>query len=315
LTIEHAFAIVSNRLDDHLRLECSIDAPQAEGGNLSENSFLFHSLQLAPQEAGELLDLPRQQAHWDWMSFFVRRLQPGDVFRARTDHEEAAFVLLGGTCLLDWRNGRNRIGKRRNVFDGFPYTLYLPAGNEATFTAETPCELAECRVPSEARLEPRLIAASDVRSSLRGGGNVSRQIIDVITPDFPADKLMAVEVYTPGGNWSSYPPHKHDVHNPPAEADLDEIYYYRIRQGEGFAFQHLYSGEHAGEQTLKIRDGDTVLVRSGYHPVVAGPGYDVYYLNFLAGSSRALAATEDPQHVWIRSTWKATDPRLPLVRE
>ena len=94
LTIEHAFAIVSNRLDDHLRLECSIDAPQAEGGNLSENSFLFHSLQLAPQEAGELLDLPRQQAHWDWMSFFVRRLQPGDVFRAVVG-EGLRYALLG----------------------------------------------------------------------------------------------------------------------------------------------------------------------------------------------------------------------------
>jgi 5-deoxy-glucuronate isomerase len=97
--------------------------------------------------------------------------------------------------------------------------------------------------------------------------------------------------------------------------DLDEIYYYRIRQPEGFAFQHLYSGENAGERTLKTRDGDAVLVHSGYHPVVAGPGYDVYYLNFLAGTSRALAVTEDPQHVWIRSTWKDMDSRLPLVKE
>jgi 5-deoxy-glucuronate isomerase len=249
------------------------------------------------------------------MSFFVRRLQAGDVFRARTEHEEAAFVLLGGTCLVDWGQGAKRLGKRKDVFDGFPYVLYLPAGNGAAFTAETPCEIAECRAPSDARLEPKLISPSDVVSSLRGGGNVSRQIVDIIPPAFPADKLMVIEVYTPGGNWSSYPPHKHDVHNPPAEVDLDEIYYYRIRQPEGFAFQHLYSGKHVGEQTLKTRDGDTVLVHSGYHPVVAGPGYDVYYLNFLAGSSRALAVTEDPQHIWIRSTWKDTDPRLPLVRE
>jgi 5-deoxy-glucuronate isomerase len=126
---------------------------------------------------------------------------------------------------------------------------------------------------------------------------------------------MVIEVYTPGGNWSSYPPHKHDLHNPPTEVDLDEIYYYRIRQSEGFALQHLYSSENSDERTLKTRDGDVVLVRSGYHPVVAGPGYDVYYLNFLAGSSRALAVVEDPQHVWIRSTWNGTDPRLPLVRD
>ena len=281
---------------------------------MSESGFLFHSQDLSLQQAGDLLNLPRQQAKWDWMSFFSRRLQPGDVFQTRTEHEEVAFVLLGGTCLADWGQGKQRIGKRKNVFDGFPYALYLPSRNEVTFTAETVCEIAECRVPSDAPLEPRLITPADVASSLRGGGNVSRQIVDVITPAFPADKLMVIEVYTPGGNWSSYPPHKHDVHNPPTEVDLDEIYYYRIRQAEGFAFQHLYPGDDSGQRILKVRDGDVVLVRSGYHPVVAGPGYDVYYLNFLAGSSRALAVVEDPQHVWIRSTWKETDPRLPLVK-
>jgi 5-deoxy-glucuronate isomerase len=249
------------------------------------------------------------------MSLFVHRLQPGDVFRARTDHEEAAFVLLGGICRLDWGKGPTRIGKRKNVFDGLPYALYLPSGNQAVFTAETVCEIAECRAPSEARLQPKLITPSDVVSSLRGGGNASRQIVDIITPAFLADKLMVIEVYTPGGNWSSWPPHKHDVHNPPGEVDLDEIYYYRVRHPDGFAMQQLYSGKHGADQTLKVKDGDTVLVHSGYHPVVAGPGYDVYYLNFLAGSARALAVTEDPQHVWIRSTWKDTDPRLPLVRE
>jgi 5-deoxy-glucuronate isomerase len=281
---------------------------------MSESDFLFHSRNLPPEQAGELLDLPRQKARWEWMSFFVRRLRPGDVYQARTEHEEAAFVLLGGTCRSDWGQGAQRIGKRRNVFDGFPYALYLPTGNNVTFTAETVCEIAECRVPSEARLAPKLITPDDVASNLRGGGNVSRQIVDVITPAFPADKLIVVEVYTPGGNWSSYPPHKHDVHDPPTEVDLDEIYYYRMNQPDAFAFQHLYSRENSAERTLKTRDGDAVLVRSGYHPVVAGPGYDVYYLNFLAGSSRTMAVTEDPQHVWIRSTWKEPDPRLPLVR-
>lgn len=262
-----------------------------------------------------LLELPRQEANWEWMSLFVRRLQPGGVYQTRTENEEAAFVLLGGTCVADWGRGEQRIGKRKDVFDGLPYTVYLPAGHSVKFKAETACEIAECRVPSTARLEPKLIAPGDVASGLRGGGNSSRQIVDIMLPAFPADKLMVIEVYTPGGNWSSYPPHKHDVHNPPSEADLDEIYYYRIRQPEGFAFQHLYSKDAAREETLKTRDGDAVLVRSGYHPVVAGPGYDVYYLNFLAGSSRALAVTEDSDHVWIRSTWKDTDPRLPLVKK
>jgi len=282
-----------------------------------ENSIyqesLVHSKNLSPENAGELLHLSREQAQWEWMSFFVRRLQPTEVYKARLEGEEAAFVLLGGRCYVDWGAGTQRIGKRKNVFDGFPYGLYLSPDNMVTFTAETTCEIAECRVPSRGQFVPRLITPTDVATSLRGGGNVSRQIVDVMTPAFPADKIMAVEVYTPGGNWSSYPPHKHDVHNPPTEVDLDEIYYYRIRQPEGFAFQHLYSPE--ASRVLKVRDGDTVLVRSGYHPVVAGPGYDVYYLNFLAGSARALTVTEDAAHVWIRSTWKEADSRLPLVRE
>ena len=130
----------------------------------------------------------------------------------------------------------------------------------------------------------------------------------------PADKLIVIEVYTPGGNWSSYPPHKHDVHDPPREVDLDEIYYYRMKQPEAFALQHMYAGKVKSNQTVLTREGDAVLVHSGYHPVVAGPGYDVYYLNFLAGTSRTMSITEDQQHVWIRSTWKDIDPRLPLVK-
>ncbi len=281
---------------------------------MRETDSVVHSRNLATTDSGELLTLPRAEAKWEWMSFFVRRLQPGDSYRSSTENEEAAFVLLGGTCRADWGEGIRKIGQRKSVFDGLPYTLYLPAGHHVTFIAETCCEIAECRVPSTTRLEPRLIMPSQVATGLRGGGNVSRQIVDIIPPSFPADKLMVIEVYTPGGNWSSYPPHKHDVHNPPAEVDLDEIYYYRMQPPEGFAFQHLYSGDGAPERTVKARNGDTVLVRSGYHPVVAGPGYDVYYLNFLAGSARALAVSEDSQHVWIRSTWKETDPRLPLVK-
>ncbi len=281
---------------------------------MSEKDSLVHSRDLAPEAGGELLSLPRDRANWEWMGLFVRRLLPGEIYETRTENEEAAFVILGGTCVADWGQGPQLIGKRKDVFDGFPYTLYLPTGNAVKFTAESRCEIAECRVPSKARLEPRLISPHEVSSALRGGGNASRQVVDVMMPAFPADKLMVIEVYTPGGNWSSYPPHKHDVHNPPAEVDLDEIYYYRIRQPEGFALQQLYSREHGTERTVKAKNGDVVLVRDGFHPVVAGPGYDVYYLNFLAGSSRTLAVTEDSEHVWLRSTWHETDPRLPLVK-
>jgi 5-deoxy-glucuronate isomerase len=282
---------------------------------MSTGESIVSSRKLPVNQGGELLSLPREAAQWEWMSFFVRRLLPGETYRTRLEDEEAAFVVLGGTCSVDWGMGRQIIGQRKDVFDGFPHTLYLPSGYGATFVGETACEIAECRVPSSAQLQPKLITPSEVVSSLRGGTNASRQIVDIMPPSFPADRLMVIEVYTPGGNWSSYPPHKHDVHNPPSEVDLDEIYYYRIRQPGGFAFQHLYSGESLNGRVVQARDGDTVLIRSGFHPVVAGPGYDVYYLNFLAGSARALAVTEDPQHVWIRSTWKQTDPRLPIVKD
>ena len=282
---------------------------------MSESVSLVHSQNLAAEQSGELLHLDREQAGWKWMSMSVRRLQPGDIVRTAAEKEEIAFVLLGGKCIADWGQGPKQIGKRVNVFDGFPYAIYLPAGHEVTFTAETVCEIAECRVPSEAKLEPRLITPDDVATSLRGGGNASRQIVDIIRPDFPADKLVVIEVYTPGENWSSYPPHKHDVHDPPTEVDLDEIYYYRIEHPkEGFALQRLYSADKSRDFTVRVQDGDAVLVHSGFHPVVAGPGYNVYYLNFLAGTSRTLSVTEDPNHVWIKSTWKETDPRLPLIR-
>jgi 5-deoxy-glucuronate isomerase len=276
---------------------------------------VVHSRALPDGQPGELLGFSRQDVQWEWMSLSVRRLAPGEHYSAATEGEEAAFVILGGSGKADWGAGLQSIGSRRNVFEGFPYCVYLPTGNSIQFVADTALEIAVCRSPSTAKLQPKLITPQDVATSLRGGGNASRQIVDVIRPDFPADKLVVIEVYTPGGNWSSFPPHKHDVHNPPSEVDLDEIYYYRIeRPREGFALQRLYSPDKSRDLTVRAQDGDAVLVRSGYHPVVAGPGYNVYYLNFLAGTSRTLAVTEDPDHVWLKSTWKEVDPRLPLVR-
>ena len=276
---------------------------------------VVHSRLLPEGQSGELLRFSRENVQWEWMSMSARRLNPGETYSTETLGEEAAFVLLGGRCKADWGEGPHSIGQRKSVFDGLPYCVYLPTNNSLSFMAETVCEIAECRVPSEARLLPRLITPKDVFSSIRGGGNASRQIVDIIRPDFPADKLVVIEVYTPAGNWSSFPPHKHDVHNPPAEVDLDEIYYYRIdRPKEGFALQRLYSPDLSRDFTVRVQDGDAVLVRSGFHPVVAGPGYNVYYLNFLAGTSRTLAVTEDPNHVWLKATWKETDSRLPLVR-
>lgn len=276
---------------------------------------VVRSRKLAPNESGELTGFTRQEAGWDWMDFSVRRLLKGENLGLGTQAEEMALVILGGECVMDWGEGKQRAGKRKSVFDGLPFTLYLPAGHKVEITAATDCEIAECRVPSNVSTEPKLIRPSDVVSCLRGGENASRQVVDVITSDFPADKLIVFEVYTPGGNWSSYPPHKHDIDNLPEESDFDEIYYYRMRDPQGYALQNLYNYATRRDEVIKVQDGDAVLVRDGFHPVVAGPGYDTYYLNFLAGASRTLAVTEDSAHAWLRSTWKQPDERLPMVRE
>jgi 5-deoxy-glucuronate isomerase len=278
-----------------------------------QHESVVRARNLPLDQSGELVSFTREEAGWEWMSFVVTRLLPGKVLELSTGDEGLVLVWLGGTCLANWGAGEQSVGARANVFDGLPYSLYLPGDSRVILKAETLCEIAECRVPTKAKLEPKLVKPADVTTGLRGGENASRQIVEVIAPSFPADKLVVFEVYTPGGNWSSYPPHKHDVDQPPEEVDLDEIYYYRMRDARGFALQNLYRSDQSRESLVKVRDGDVVLVREGYHPVVAGPGYDTYYLNFLAGSARTMTVTEDPEHVWLRSTWKETDPRLPLV--
>jgi 5-deoxy-glucuronate isomerase len=157
-----------------------------------------------------------------------------------------------------------------------------------------------------------------VEIEIRGGGNATRQINSIFPPGFACERLVAVEVYTPGGNWSSYPPHKHDVHRVDAtgqmlEADLEEIYFYKIDRPEGFAIQRVYTTDGRLDETIVARNNQVVLVPEGYHPVSAAPGYNTYYLNFLAGSAQSLANSDDPEHAWVKQTWREKDPRLPLV--
>jgi 5-deoxy-glucuronate isomerase len=278
-----------------------------------KSDSLFHSAVVPPGKSGVTLSISRGQANWATISFSVRRLVAGQYWQNHTGNEEACLVVLAGTLRIDWGQGRQTIGSRRNVFSGYPTSVYLPCHTPFELSADTDCEIADCRVPSEAKLEPRLIRPADVRVEIRGGGNATRQILDIIRPEFPADKLLVCEVYTPSGNWSSYPPHKHEVHNPPAEVDLDEIYYYRIDRPEGYAFQRLYDGAGTRDEILRVVDGDLVLVRDGYHPVVAAYGYDVYYLNVLAGSARSMAASDDPRYAHLRVHWPKPDPRVPVV--
>jgi 5-deoxy-glucuronate isomerase len=275
------------------------------------------ALLLKPSGApGEVLSVSQERAGWQTISLRVIRLEKRQKQTVSQPEEELALVMLGGQATIRaggeyWES----LGARANVFAGMPHTLYLPLGTEQVeIEALTgACEVAICGARATRKFPAALIQPSSVEVEIRGGGNATRQINHILKPDFPADRLLVVEVYTPSGNWSSYPPHKHDVHNPPGEVDLDEIYFYKISQPEGYAIQRVYTRDGRRNETLTVRDNELVLIPEGYHPVVAAHGYDCYYLNVLAGSARSMAATDDPDYAWVRGTWNTKDPRLPLV--
>jgi 5-deoxy-glucuronate isomerase len=253
--------------------------------------------------------------NYEYLSFEVRKMARGVKYEGATGNRELAIVWLGGVSSVKSSKGEwARVGGRATVFEGLPYTLYLPVASDFTITAETDSDLAFCYCRAEEEKPARLVTPGEVRVEIRGGGNATRQIHHMLPPEFPAQRLLVVEVFTPAGNWSSYPPHKHDVHNPPAEVDLEEIYYYRLDRPEGYAIQKVYTADHRIDETLSVRDGELVLIPEGYHPVVAAHGYNVYYLNALAGSARSMAASDDPDHAWVRSSWREQDPRLPMVK-
>lgn len=283
---------------------------------MSTTQLHYHSRKLPPGQSGALVKVTPAEAGWDTITFAVRALAASDTWTGETRDEELCLVLLQGACRVAWNDGPVHIlGPRENVFAAYPHALYLPPGTRFTVEANSPTEIAECRAPANRSFPARLIAPEDCGMEIRGGGNATRQIVDILPPPFPADRLMICEVYTPSGNWSSYPPHKHDEDNPPVEADLDETYYFRIRRPEGYAFQRIYRRDGSFDQTFLVRDGDLLLIRDGYHPFVTAYGFDSYYLNVLAGSRRSMAATDDPDYAALRQEWPPPDPRVPVVQK
>jgi len=256
-------------------------------------------------------------AGWLYLSFRVDRLRDGENVTRDTGGEEIALVPLGGRCAVDTGGERYELGERSSVFDGMPWALYLPRDTEFTVTALGDVEVAVSGALADERLEPQLISPKDVEIEVRGSGNATRQINHILKPEFPAQRLLVVEVFTPAGNWSSYPPHKHDVDDPPGEVVLEEVYYYRTQSEPpgAFAVQRLYSPQYGIDVTETVRDGDIMLVPYGYHTTAAAHGYDLYYLNGLAGDRRSMASADDPALAWIRPAWAdlEPDPRVPLV--
>jgi 5-deoxy-glucuronate isomerase len=270
--------------------------------------------------SGEYVRVTPETAGWEYLSFAARTLSRGENWQGNTGPCEYGFVVLGGNCSVESSRGSwPKIGRRPDVFRGMPYALYLPRETEFTVTAlDEGVDIACGWCRSEGNHPPHLVTPEQVAVEIRGGGNATRQINSLIPPGFDCHRLVAVEVYTPAGSWSSYPPHKHDLHRTDAagkllEADLEETYFYKFDRPEGYAIQRVYTSDLRLNEVMVARNNDVVLVPEGYHPVAAAHGYPTYYLNFLAGSAQSLANADDPEHAWIKGTWTTLDPRVPMV--
>ncbi|MDQ6422313.1 5-deoxy-glucuronate isomerase [Paenibacillus sp. LHD-117] len=254
-----------------------------------------------PDADGNVLSITPSSAGWNYVGFEVYRLLPGQSISRPTEDKEICLVLLSGKA--DVRtNGESwsGIGARMNVFEKTPpYAVYVPGEDSYEVTALTELELAVCLAPGSGDRGARLIEPTDVKAELRGSGSTERLIHNILPETEPADSLLVVEVFTPEGHWSSYPPHKHDRDALPAESLLEETYYYLVRPEQGFAVQRVYTDDLSLNETVAVRNGEAVLVPRGYHPVSAPPGYEVYYLNVMAGPVRTWKIYNDPAHEWL----------------
>ncbi|MFO7320752.1 MAG: 5-deoxy-glucuronate isomerase [Chloroflexota bacterium] len=271
---------------------------------------------------GVFAEVSAEQAGWEFLNMQARRLNAGQTYSGNTGDFEYAHVILGGRCNVRTSQGNfDNVGGRKDVWSGMPHAIYLSRNTDFEIEALTDgFEVASCWVPTDRDYPAQRISlGKNTPVELRGGGNASRQINSIIPPGFNCHRIVAVEVYTPPGNWSSFPPHKHDVHREDEqgnviEADLEEIYFYKINPPEGYAYQRVYNDDRSIDGLMLAGNHDIVLVPEGYHPVVGMPGYNTYYLNFLAGSAQSLANADDPAYAWVKSTFTELDPRVPVVR-
>ena len=242
------------------------------------------------------------EAGLDDIGLDMLRLRPGQSRSAAADGRELALVILGGKC--DARCGRYEwrgLGERENVFGGRATCVYVPNGAEYAISAVSDVEIAVVYSPTAERgFEPGLVTPAEVKARSVGGQGFSRSVEDIIGREFPAARLLVGETFNQPGQWSSYPPHKHDVHDPPEEAALEEVYMFKIDPPQGFGVQRLYTADGSRDEAYVIHSDDVVALPDGYHPVAAAPGYRLYYLWALAGQGREMAPNDDPNHTWVK---------------
>ena len=260
------------------------------------------SLVVKPNKnARDIVSVTPQSAGWQYISFSAHQLAPGESMTFSDPAKELCVVVLTGVVSaqadgFDWKE----IGGRKSVFeDVSPHAVYLPPRARLTVTAKTATELAVAGGPAEGKFPVRLIEPAAMNRSVRGKGSNTRYVCDILPQNEPAESVLVVEVRTPSGNSSSYPPHKHDVDNVPAESLLEETYYHRINPPQGFVFQRVYSDSRDLDESMAVEDRDVVLVPRGYHPVVVPYGYESYYFNVMAGPKRVWHFHNDPAHEWL----------------
>ena len=265
------------------------------------------SLVVSPESAG-----------WTYCGLRALELGPGGARSFASGGDELLVLPLEGGCVVECESRRFELAGRAGVFSAVSDFAYVPRDAEVRVSSAGGGRFILPSARAANRLDPAYGPAEAVPVELRGAGQASRQVNNVCTPaSFPADKMLVVEVLTPAGNWSSYPPHKHDEDRP-GESVLEEIYYFEVSRGPagepGIAYQRVYG---ATDVLAEVRTGDVVLIPRGWHgPSMAAPGYDLYYLNVMAGpGERAWRFCDDPAHAWVRGTWdgQAVDPRLPMT--
>lgn len=252
----------------------------------------------APDAEGVLHDITPEKAGWTYVGFSTRKLQAGRAASIATGETEVCLVVLSGRVRVTAPGfASGEIGERADPFSGLPWSVYLPPHLSADVEGEA--EIAICRAPATGKFGPRVIPPQAVETMARGKGTNLRHVRNILSETAEAESLLVVEVITPSGHWSSYPPHRHDEDDLPRQSLLEETYYHRINPPQGFAMQRVYTDDRSLDETMTVTDRDVVLVPRGYHPCAAAHGYELYYLNVMAGPQRIWRFHNDPAHEWL----------------
>jgi len=249
-------------------------------------------------ETGLVQHVTPESAGWTYVGFDLQRLGAGEGCGAQTGDREICPVFVTGTgrVMIDGKDFGEH-GKRMSPFEGPPAAVYVPQNSDWRVAATTPLELAVCSAPGGGEFTARTIDIPE--QIIRGKGSNTRYVTNILPETDPANSLLVVEVITPAGNTSSYPPHKHDTDDLPNESLLEETYYHRVNPPQGFAMQRVYTDDRSLDEAVVIEDGDVTLVPKGYHPVAAVHGYDLYYLNVMAGPKRTWKFHNAKEHEWM----------------